>query len=520
MTWILLLLSLMATDTPRQVHRYWNPPQSKFLLLRAVANGPLEEIDFEGAVRAGKSTPAAEKLAEYVVAYPGIHTGATRWTQDGLDAQVKPLWRDTAALYGLTLKWHADEEYDEIVGTGSRVYLRAMKPSEDIARYGKLAGLTLAVLWIDQPEEVPEDIINAYVPARLSQPNYPHEAWFTPNPPREDHWLATRFPEDNSIAHRTYIRTTVYDNRHNLGDEYIAGLERAYPVGTVLRRRFIEGKRGLSATGKPVYANYFNRDTHATRPIEMNTQLPLLEMWDFGQHRPCCVWGQMTPWGQFNVLGGVMGEDIYIEDFAPLVLGQRAQWFPRPLEVWACCDPAGSKANSQGTKKTGLDVLADVLGYRPRFVENSNSPEVRSFAIQTLAGFMRRRALRGGEAFGVDPRRWLIVSSRESATRQFYIDGLEAGYVWDDRIVRGAGGKTIQVPLKDKYYEHAQNCVEYGIVNFGPAYVTQADERKIEQAIVKRAQQDRDPDDVPMRAQGRQVGRGGRARTGTRRGGY
>lgn len=518
--WLVLLV--MPTKTGRELHRYWNKPQSQFYVIRATAGGPLEEVDFEGAVRAGKSTPAADKLADYTVEYPGIHMAATRWTQDGLDAQVKPLWRDTAMLHGLTLRWHADEEYDEIVGTGSRVYLRALKASEGTNRYGKLAGLTLAALWIDQPEEAPEDVINAYVPARLSQPGYPHEAWFTPNPPREDHWLARRFPEANTTPHRTYIRTSVYDNRHNLGDEYIAGLERAYPVGTVLRRRFIEGKRGLNATGRPVYANYFRRDTHAG-PIPLNRELPLIELWDFGQHRPCCVWQQFTPWGAMHVLGGVMGEDIYIEDFAPLVLAQRAQWFPHASELWSACDPAGSKANSQGTKKTALDVLADVLGYRPRFTENSNAPEVRAFAIQTTAGYMRRRAIRGGEAFRVDADRWLIVSQTESVKRQFYLDGLEAGYVWDDRVVRGAGGKVIQVPLKDKYYEHAQNCVEYGVINFGPAYMTQADERKIERQVLKRAQEDRDPDDLAARAAAARTGRRGSRSVGRRlgrRGGY
>jgi hypothetical protein len=515
---VAVLMGVMPAETVIHRHRQWNPPQFQFLNVVAEIGGPLEEVDFEGAVRAGKSTPAGEKLAYYVKRYPGIHTGATRWTQDGLDAQVKPLWRDIAGFYGLTLRWHSDEEYDEVVGTGSRVYLRALKASEGTNRYGKLAGLTLAVLWMDQPEEIPEDVIDAYVPARLSQVGFPHEAWYTPNPPAHGHWLASRFPEDNSTPHRTYIRTTVYDNRHNLGEEYIAGLERAYPVGTVLRRRFIEGKRGLSVSGKPVYGGYYDPARHC-QPLEMNPALPLYEGFDFGTHRPCVGWAQFTPWGSFHLLGAIMGEDIYLEDFVPLALMQRAQWFPRPLDVLACCDPAGAQANSLGSSVTGVRALADLLGYTPRSVATSNTPDVRSYTIQTQAAYMRRRAIKGGEAFQIDPVRWRVIGQQQARSDAFGPDGFEAGYVWDDRVVRTAGGKPIQVPKKDGYYDHFQNVCEYLIANFGPAMPTQKDEQTIERQILKRAQQDLDPDDRAGRRGGRHIGGIG-SRGTSRRGGY
>jgi hypothetical protein len=518
LTLLCALLVLMPTEG-REVHFFWNKPQSQFLQIRATVGGAIEYVDLEGAVRAGKSTAPAAKLGTYAVEHPGIHMAATRWTQDSLDAQVKPLWRDTAAKMGLTLVWHSDEEYDEIVPFGSRVYLRALKAAEDIARLGKLAGLTLAVLWVDQPEEVPQDVIDGYVPARLSQKGFPLEAWFTPNPPGHGHWLADTswFPELGAQPHHHYLHTSVYDNRVNLPPSYIESLEAKYPVGSALRRRFVEGKRGLSVTGKPVYGGYFERDRHVAS-LTMNPDLTLHEAWDFGTHRPCVIWGQFTPWGALHLLGGVMGEDIYIEDFAPLALMQRAQWFPSAKDIAACCDPAGTHANSQGTSVTGVQALADALGYTPRSIANSNTPEIRSYAIQTLAAYMRRRALKGGEAFQIDKHRWRVVGQQSARTDAFLPDGFEAGYVWDDRIVRTSGGKAIQVPKKDKYYEHGQNDCEYMIVNFGPAMPTQKDEQKIERELVKRAQQDRDPDEASYgrrRANARPGGRGF-----ARRGGY
>jgi PBSX family phage terminase large subunit len=500
---------LAVAVAPRTVDFHWNRPQSEFLLHEAAPGGPLLLIDLEGAVRAGKTTPAASKLGQYATRYPGIHMGACRWTQDQLDAQVKPAWRDMARKMGLTLKWHPDEEYDEIVPYGSRVYLRALKASEETARYGKLAGLTLAVMWIDQPEECPEDVVKAYVPARLSQPGMPHEVWFTPNPPGEDAWLARMFPEDNSIAHHIYIHTSVYDNRHVLGDEYIASLEREYPAGTALRRRFIEGKRGLRVVGKPVYAGYFERGRHASQPVAINPDVPLIECIDFGHHHPCVLWQQYLPWGALHWLGGMMGEDMYIEDFAPLITQLRAEWFPTVKQLWPCSDPAGSHQNSQGTKLSGVKVLQD-NGIYPRWVENSNMPEVRSGAIQQIAGYMRRRTIRGDEAFRVDPHRWRIISARDARFATFSLDALEAGYVWDERVRTSAAGKRIVVPLKDGYYEHVMNCAEYGQINYGPAKLTMTDEAKLQrQAEIAVTRRDKDPSDESRRGGQRVRPRGG-----------
>jgi hypothetical protein len=133
-------------------------------------------------------------------------------------------------------------------------------------------------------------------------------------------------------------------------------------------------------------------------------------------------------------------------------------------------------------------------------VENSNMPEVRSGAIQGIAGYMRRRTVKGDEAFGVDPSRWMVINSRESRHSAFYVDGLEAGYVWDDRVRQSAGGKKIIVPTKDGYYEHAQNCSEYGHINFGPARLSVVEERKLEQqAQAAITRKDYDPYDARRR---------------------
>ena len=103
---------------------------------------------------------------------------------------------------------------------------------------------------------------------------------------------------DNSRPGYRYIRTTVYDNRRALGETYIVDLEAAYPAGTVLRRRFIDGLRGLAVVGDPVYGGYFQRTLHVDPHVAHNPETPLLEGWDFGHGHPWCRVGPVRAVGR------------------------------------------------------------------------------------------------------------------------------------------------------------------------------------------------------------------------------
>ncbi len=43
-----------------------------------------------------------------------------------------------------------------------------------------------------------------------------------------------------------------------------------------------------------------------------------------------------------------------LEDFAPILLRYRAEWFPNVVQHLECCDPAGSHDNSQGIRNNGV----------------------------------------------------------------------------------------------------------------------------------------------------------------------
>ena len=458
-------------------------------------------IDLEGAFRSGKTTAALWKVYHSCVKYPGIHWLICRFSDGDTHSVLKGPWREILRRTHTAAVWDAEQQCD-VFPNGSVVFILGLKAQDAISRYGKLRGRTLAGVYVDQAEELPHDIFLELI-GRLSQEGFPHQLLLTPNPPDENHWLAQEFPESNHLKDRRYYSVPVYANAHNLPAETIAGLERAYPPAHPKHRSAVLGRRGLNVIGKPVYggdpqqglAPSFVRALHV-RPLALNPDLPLCEAIDFGKHHPCIVLAQFTPYAQLLLLGGVMGQDLYLDEFVEVALQYRAQWFPQRLAEATCCDPAGSHDNSQGLRNNGVRVLADA-GITASWKDNSNAPDVRFAMVERLAAYMRRRTA-GGEGFGVEanPARWVLVSKQHVRPWAFVADGLEAGYVWDEHYV-SVGSKQVRKPKKDGWYEHGQNCLEYLELNFGGAQPSvQQSARtaaRVHRAALVRAQQDTDP---------------------------
>ncbi len=492
-------------------------------------------IDFEGAFRVGKTTAALWKVFNSCYAHPGIQWLICRYSDGDTQTKLKPPWRAVCRQAGVAIEWDSTEMCDvfpcmkdgalctapdhaKCGGKRSRVYIFGIKSQDQTSRYGKFRGMTLAGIFNDQTEELPHDVFQEMM-GRLSQSGYPHQLLLTPNPPDENHWLVKEFPEANNIVGRKYYSAPIHANAHNLPAETIPGLIAAYPPSHPKHRSAVLGKRGLNVVGVPVYggdperglAPMFSRAIHI-RPLTYNPQLPICAAIDFGKHHPCVVFAQFTPWAQFLLLGGVMGQNLYLEDFAPLIAKTRAEWFPDALEVRYCCDPAGAHNNSQGVRDNGIRVLHAHDIY-PTYKENSNAPDVRLAMVERLAAYMRKRTPQG-EAYGIaaDPNRWIIVSPDSVKSWQFLADGCEAGYVWDQNLISVAS-KQMRRPKKDGWYEHAQNCQEYLELNFGGAQPTaeqtERHAQRVHAGVLKRQQRDIDPYDVRQRQIHAQQRRGG-----------
>lgn len=434
----------------------WRGKQSTVMLATA------REVDVEGAIRAGKTTVCLWKEHEAARTHPGIHIILARWTDEAVHGLIRPLWNQICEAAGDRQTWNSKEScYDWPNGT--RIYILGLKSQDQTLRYSKFRGKTVARVYVDQAEEMPRDIY-LELAGRLSQKGYPHQITISPQAIEETHWIAQEFPSRSTDPHRVYIPLSVYDNAHNLDASVIPALERLYPPSHPKHRTLIQGVRGMNVTGEPVYKGAFVRAIHEAA-AEFDATLPLEMALDFGKHHPCAIFRQRSPLGQVRFLGGILGQQLYLDDFLDVVLRYRSEWFPGMKEVMECCDPAGAADTSHGTH--GAMKTLHAKGIHPRYIGDSNSPAVRLAMVERMASQMRKRAADRAEAFVVSKsERWLRISEQSTLIDRFLADGFEAGYVWDEHMV-SVNNKQVRKPKKDGWYEHGQNCAEYLEANFG-----------------------------------------------------
>ena len=432
----------------------------------SILQSTAREIDVEGAIRAGKTTVCLWKEHEYARKYPGITIILARWTEDAAHGLIRPLWNAICDQAGDQQSWNSMEScYDW--PNGSRIYVLGLKSQDVTLRYSKFRGKTVARVYVDQAEELPRDVY-LELAGRLSQPGFPHQITISPQAIEDTHWIAQEFPANNSNPNRQYFPLSVDDNAHNLDPTVIPALIRLYPPSHPKHRTLILGIRGMNVTGDPVYKGAFVRAIHEVDGLAFDPTLPLEMALDFGKHHPCAIFRQVSPLGQIRYLGGILGQQLYLDDFLDIVLRYRAQWFPQAVEIRECCDPAGAADTSHGT--AGAIHTLRERGIHPRFIPDSNSPAVRLAMIERMAATMRKRSADRQEAFQIAKNdQWLRISEDNTLVDRFLADGFEAGYVWDEHMV-SVHNKQVRKPKKDGWYEHGQNCAEYLEANFGSAY--------------------------------------------------
>jgi len=497
-------------------------------------------VDVEGSPRSAKSWGAGFLIWKLALKYPGIQIFYARYQEQGL-IQLRDVWTKVGAHWPpyLQPQWNSrDECYD--FPTGSRVFLSPIKSTELDAVHSKYKGKTLAVVVIEEAQEVPKVNYDG-LKERLSQSRtpdgkpykYPLLIVLVHNCVDEDHWIAKEFPLDalgncTKEGHR-HIRADLYSNAHNLGPDVMEGYERDYPVGHTLRRTVIEGKRGVTLVGTPVYANAFQKPLHVSPKVKYAPYYPLLEGWDFGEEKPAVVWFQyIRHLAKIQVLGAVKGSEMFLELFAPRVLAIRQRLFPEAVDVRPWCDPTGATGNG-GLQWTPIALLQQ-LGINARPAKDSssnrdgNDAEVRYKAIQTAAGYMMRSATDGSPAFELAPTCIELIRKGSELVEQdshILVTAFEAGYIWDTKAPSEAA-PNIRKPKKGTRYDDLMNAFEYPLIGeaiplaptvqqlmqAAAAYQTEPERAALratmEQArALRRAQKDIDPYDRQKFGRGR-----------------
>lgn len=488
----------------------------------------------EGSPRSAKSWGAAFKIWMLCWSHPGIQIFYCRYKDEDVHGQLKDLWLKVCEFFPEYLQptWDASAgAYD--FPNSSRVYMRSLKASTDSLIHSKYKGLTLAVVVVEEASEVMQRNFKG-LKERLSQSttpkgeryDYPLQIVLVTNCVDEDHWLAKECPAASGADYR-YIRADLHSNRGNLGEAVIAGYEADYPIGHPERRTVVEGRRGVTLKGTPVYRGRYKRDHHISPvPLVFNPHYPLLEGWDFGEEKPAVVWFQhIAHLAAIRILGAVKGSELFLETFAPRVKAIRARLFPHATQIRPHCDPTGATGNG-GLQQTPVALLHQ-LGIPAKHDERANRAEVRYAAIQTIGGYMLRTAVDGTPAFLMNRKCLELVWEGEALVEvesDVLATAFEAGYIWDDKAPPDAN-PNVRKPKKGTRYDDLMNALEYPVVgesiplapsvsqlaNATAQYQSAPERMKLQQQIanrlaLKQAQRDDHPVDAPRRRRMATVG--------------
>lgn len=322
---------------------------------------------------------------------------------------------------------------------------------DDVNRYAKFDGHSLAGVFVSQAEELPKDVFDR-LKTRLSLPGFPRLFLFEMNPVMSDHYIWKEFEERSGYvlpADHAFFHVSMYDNAENLPDGYIESMEHQYPPGHPLRHRLIEGKWGLTARGTPIIgSNLFNPDLHI-KEIEFDPNWPLLLSYDPGFQHPCLTWAQLDGDNQLRILDCMLGSEIDADSFFFAAFARQNETIGRVKEVRACADKASEQRHGVSTR-TEWDIFREHL--RPWNVTPlTGIVASKQFLMQRLAARFTR-LVRGRPAIVFHPR------------AEYLIESMMGGWVWraptDLR-------PTPNTPL-DNYYAHGADTLTYLEMHFGP----------------------------------------------------
>lgn len=428
------------------------------------------ERDVEGARDSGKTTVCVYHEIQQLVQIPKLKSFLFRYSDQDTQQKLVPFVREMAQdEFQQAVEWDA-KEYCFTFPNGSIAYMFGLRAQSAAQRYSKMRGLGVGRVFAEQAEELPQDI-GLELRAALRQPGVRYQLTYCANPADHNHWLTRQFPVDGRHKNRKLFQLSIYDNAHNLSAESIENLERTYPPEHPKHRTIILGQRGVNVMGEPVYGKHFQPALHV-KPLRYNPHLPLIEAFDFGQLNPCWIIGQRPHSGGWHWLGGIIGLDLFLEDFLPIVKTRRAEWFPGvPDEAFkTCCTLSSSQTDAQHA--ISIEHFHEA-GFHPTWTSGSNSPDVVLSLIERQASYLKRRGSTGQEMLLVNaaPDRWLKASMEGVDPSPFMAEAYGGGYAWSEKKV-SVGRNELKQPEPDQWFEFPMRCAEAAELNFSVGVLT------------------------------------------------
>lgn len=443
------------------------------------------ELAVIGGRGSGKSTVCVTKEIRYSKNFPGIKEFLFRVSEKDTESKLIPFFKEMCDHEKEYPAWN-NSESAFVFGNGSITFMFGIRTTSAAQRYAKIRGLGVARLYGDQMEESGSDL-GLELRASLRQPNFPKQLTYGANPPSDFHWLAKQFPigVEHRFKNRRLYQLSIYDNKF-LPAETLRELEQAYPPSHPNYKTLLLGQYGVSVIGEPIYGEMFRRDLHV-RPIAYKPELQLVEAFDFGQLNPCWIIGQRPRGGGMHWLGGVIGQEMYLVDFIPIVQEYRSRWFPNAdtTQIRTACTL--SQSRKLGNLVMGVEELR-AADFHPAWKEGSNSPDVVLALIERQASYMRRRGGDGAEMFGINNAedRWWKADREGMSHSPFMSYAYEGGYSWSQTmdgkpVTVSVGRNEFRQPHPDSWYEFPMRCAEAIELNFSVKRPTEAERFAAEQ---------------------------------------
>ena len=214
------------------------------------------------------------------------------------------------------------------------------------------------------------------------------------------------------------------------------------------------------SAGRPFYGG-FSRGLHCGHFNIGKKELIL--GWDYGYVHPSCVITTIDSKSRWVILDNLFGERELIEEFGNKVKTFLNQQYPG-YEITSYGDPAGNQ-ESDKSKKTSTQILGE-LGFNV-YSRPSNT---------SLANYTARKAIIEGKIkLLIDGLPALLIE--DNLRNQIIIEGFEGGYHYPEA---NKYGFIDEKPLKEGYYEHPFNALEYIAVNlFSPIPESKADKGEL-----------------------------------------
>ena len=201
------------------------------------------------------------------------------------------------------------------------------------------------------------------------------------------------------------------------------------------------------SAGDPFYEG-FSRALHLKK-LYLNTEKELILSFDFGFRHPNCSIHQIGVSGEWIIFDNLFGEDETIDEFGEKVKTYLNLKYPNYRYI-CVGDPAGNQANDK-SRQTSIEILAEI-GF-DIISTASNTPNTNYDARKRIIEKKMRTLIGGAPAMLIN----------DCSNTVIIVEGFEGGYRYADE---NKYGFTQEVPVKDGYYEHCMNTVEYVAVNF------------------------------------------------------